>query len=118
MKYLKTLMIEFIILLASTLFITILYYFNLISNNLNSILKIIIFIITFLVSGIYIGKKSNKKYYLEGLKISIINIILFLILSLLFKYEFNIKQVLYYLLLAITVVIGSITSGNLKKNKI
>ena len=117
MKYLKTLLFEFIILVIPTFVITILYYFNIISNNTNNILKILIFLITFFASGIYIGKFSNKKYYLEGIKLSLINIILFLILSLIFKYDFNFKQILYYLIILIITTIGSITMGNKKKNK-
>ena len=92
MKYLKTFIFEFIILISLTLITTILYYFNITNNNINNVFKIIIFIITFLLSGIYIGRRAKQKYYIEGLKISGINIILFLLLSLLFKYDFNIKQ--------------------------
>lgn len=117
MKYLKTLMYEFIIFTSLTLVISILYYFNLINNNINYIFKIFIFIITFLISGIYIAKKSKKKYYLEGLKISGINILLFLIISLIFKFGFNLKQVLYYILIIIITTLGSIIGGNLKKEK-
>ena len=117
MKYIKTMIFEFTILIISTLILTILYYFNIISSNINNILKIIIFIITFLLSGIYIGKRANKKYYFEGLKISVINIILFLLLSLLFKYKFNISQILYYLLIIFICTLGSIIVGNFKKSK-
>ena len=117
MKYLKTLLFEFIILIISTLIITILYYFNISSNSLNNIFKIVIFIITFLLSGIYISRKSNKKYYIEGLKIALINILLFALLSLVFKLGFNIKQIIYYTLIILITTIGSIIGGNTKKNK-
>lgn len=117
MKYLKTLLFEFIILISSTLVITILYYFNFTSNSINNIFKIVIFILTFFLSGIYISRRSNKKYYLEGLKISLINIILFLTFSLIFKYGFNIKQVIYYILIILITTFGSIIGGNMKKNK-
>ena len=117
MKYLKAIILEFIILISITLVTTILYYFDIISSNINNVFKIITFLIMFIVSGIYIAKNSNKKYYLEGLKLAGINILLFLLLSLLFKYKFNIKQVIYYLLLAITVVLSSIMGGNMKKKK-
>lgn len=115
MKYLKTFIFEFVLLIILTLIISIFYYFNIISNNINNILKIVIFISTFLLSGIYISRRSSKKYYLEGLKISAINIIIFLLLSLIFKYEFNIKLILYYLLLTLITTLGSIIGGNFKK---
>ncbi len=117
MKYLKTIGFEFILLIILTLITTILYYFNLISSGTNNILKIITFIIVFIFTGIYIGKNSNKKGWLEGLKISGINILIFLLVALLFKYDFNILQFLYYLITSVTVVIGSMIGINFKKNK-
>ena len=117
MKYLKTIVFEFILLIISTLIITILYYFNIINNNVNNIFKIIIFILTFLFSGIYIGKRSHKKYYLEGLKISMINIILLFVISLFFKNRFSFSQLLYYIFIIILCTFGSIIGGNLKKTK-
>ena len=117
MKYLKTILFELIILISLTLVSTILYYFNIINSSFNNIFKIITFIITFLISGIYIGRKSNKKYYIEGLKISVINVIVFLLLSIIFRNNFNIKQVIYYIILILITVLGSIIGGNIKKNK-
>ena len=118
MKYLKTFIFEVILLIGLTLIISIFYYFNIINSDINSILKIIIFIFTFLLSGIYISRRSSKKYYLEGLKISGINIFLFIICSLIFKSGFNIKQILYYFLLIFITTLGSIIGSNFKKNKI
>lgn len=115
MKYLKTLGLEFILLIVLTLINVILYYFNIISSNIYSIFKIMIFIVSFLVSGIYISKKSNKKFYLEGLKIAVINIIIFLLISLITKYNFNLKQLLYYLCIVLTTMFGSILGGLKRK---
>ena len=117
MKYLKTMLFEFIILIILTLINTVLYYFNITSTNVNSIFKVLIFVITFMLTGIYISRRSNKKNYIEGFKIAGINILLFLILALLIKYKFNLKLVLYYLLLTLTVVFGSITGKLFKKKK-
>ncbi len=117
MKYLKTIAFEFIILLILTLISTILYYFNIIGNSTNDTLKIINFIIIFIFAGFYIGKNSNKKGWLEGLKISGINILIFVLLSLIFKYDFNIMQFLYYLIISIIIVLGSIIGINFKKKK-
>lgn len=117
LKYLRTIAFEFIVLIILTLFSTILYYFNIIGNDANNTIKIISFIITFVSTGIYIGKKSLKKGWLEGLKISGINITLFILLSLLFKYDFNIMQFVYYLISALTVVLGSMIGINFKRKK-
>ena len=115
MKYLKTLAIEFILFIVLTLINVILYYFNIISSNMYSIFKIITFVITFLISGIYIAKKTNKRFYLEGLKIAIINIIIFLLFSLITKYSFNLTQLLYYICIILTTMFGSILGGLKRK---
>lgn len=117
MKYLKTIAFEFIVLLILTLISTTLYYFDIIGTTANNTIKIISFIIIFMAAGIYIGKNSTKKGWLEGLKISGINILIFIILSLLFKYNFNIMQFIYYLITSVTVVLGSMIGINFKKKK-
>ena len=116
MKYLKTLLFEIILLISLTLITTILYYFNIINNNFNNIFKLLTFIITFFYTGIYISQKSTKKYYLEGLKLSGINIFLFIIISLILKNGFNLKQILYYLIIIFITTFGSII-GSLKRKK-
>lgn len=117
LKYLKTIAFEFIILLILTLISTILYYFDITGTTSNNTIKIISFIIIFMTSGIYIGKNSDKKGWLEGLKISGINILIFIILSLLFRYDFNFMQFVYYLISSITVILGSMIGINFKKKK-
>lgn len=76
MKYLKTIAYEFILILIFTLIYTILYYFNITSTSFNNALKIISFILIFVLTGIRIGRLSNKKGWLEGLKIALITIVM------------------------------------------
>ena len=59
MKYLKTISFEIILLLILLIISSTLFYFDIIPN-----INIIIFIITFILSGIYISRIINKKYYL------------------------------------------------------
>ena len=61
MKYIKTIIFEFIVLLSLLLINTCLYYFNIISDNTNNIFEIFIFIITFILTGIYISRRCNNK---------------------------------------------------------
>ncbi len=117
MKYLKTMIFMISMLLILNLISTILYYFNIISSNVNTILKYIIFIVTFISSGIYIGRRSNKRGFIEGLKISIITIILFFLISIIFGYKINIMQIIYYLICMIIIVFGSVIGINFKKVK-
>lgn len=116
MKYLKSIMFFFCFLLISNIIITILYYFNITGSSFNNILKIIIFILSFIGVGINIGRKTNKKGWLEGLKIAGILIAFFLIISLILRYDFNIKQIIYYIVCAVTIVLGSMIGINFKKN--
>lgn len=115
MKYLKTIIIFFSILLILNLISTILYYFNITSTSFNNTLKTIIFIISFLISGIYIGKNSNKKGWLEGIKISGILILFFMLISLITRYNFNIMQFIYYIMCISITAFGSIIGINFKK---
>ena len=117
MKYLKTLIFEFIILISMLIITTILYYFNITGSSINNIFNILVFIITFILSGIYIGRRSNKRFYLEGIKISGINIFIFIIISLIFKLGFDYRNILYYLLIIILTTFGSILGSLLKIKK-
>jgi len=88
-----------------------------ISDKTFNILKIITTLISFIIGGIYIGNKSNKKGYLEGLKIGLIVIIIFFIISYLaFDKGITIKSSIYYLVILATSIIGSMIGINKKKN--
>ena len=120
MKKLKNYSISLIICILSilimTLIITVFSYFNIMSHEVISIFKILFPIISILVGGIILGKNSDKKGWLEGLKLSII----FLIIMLLFNYlglnnKLEFKNILYYLILIISCIVGSMVGINKKK---
>ena len=97
-----------LIMLVLTFILTLFSYFNIIGDKVISIFKIIIPVISLFIGGFLIGKKSLKKGWLEGLKLSLI----FLILLIIFEYlaldqSFNIKNILYYLILSISSIFGS-----------
>ena len=116
-KYLKALLYIFIPILFFSLILSLLYYFNIISDKSLNILKIITTLISFIIGGIYIGKKSNKKGYLEGLKIGLIIIFLFFTISFLaFDKGMSIKNLIYYLVILATSTTGSMIGINKKKN--
>lgn len=117
MKYIKTFGFEIALIIIFSLIYTILYYFDITSSSVNNVLKIISFILVFSMSGIYIGKRSNKKGYLEGLKISLVTITLFISISLLFKYKINIYQIVYYLIILIVTTLSSMIGINFKKRE-
>lgn len=116
-KYLKALLYIFIPILFFNLILSLLYYFNILSDKSFNILKIITTLISFIIGGIYIGKKSNRKGYLEGLKIGLIALIIFFIISYLaFDHGITIKSSIYYLVMLATSTIGSMIGINKKKN--
>ena len=98
------------IILISTILLTIIDYFSLFNT---SILKLIIPILSIFISSFIIGKKTTKLGYLAGIKFGGIIIAIFLILVLLFD-SFNLKSLIYYLILLLTSTLGSMI-GNIKK---
>ncbi len=121
MKYLKnasvcTLIMLGFIVITSFIFSS-LYYFNIISSSISSFMDIIIPSISFLVSGIYMGKKVLSKGWLEGLKIGLILLFVFILISiLLFNYTYDFKNLLYYIILLISSMLGGMIGINRKKN--
>ena len=122
MEYLKKLGISFIyissILLLSTFLLTILNYFNIIGSGIVSVFKIIIPLVSLFVGGFIIGKKSKNKGWIEGLKLGII---LTIIISL-FNYlgldmSFNFKNIIYFLILILITIFGSIIGINKKEKQ-
>lgn len=104
-------------LLILTFVLTIFSYFNIIGDNTVSIFKIIIPIISLFVGGFFIGKKSLKKGWLEGLKLSLIFIIILVIFEYLaLNQSFEIKNLLYYLILSVSSIFGSMI-GISRNNK-
>jgi len=120
MNYLKTISktigFSFLIILGLTFFITILSYFNILNYQIINILKLLIIITAVFSGGLVVGKKSSTRGWLEGLKFAGI----FLIIVIVFNYlgirkNFEISDLLYYIILVITGVLGSIVGINLKK---
>ena len=72
-----------------------------------------------LTGGIYIGSKANKRGWLEGLKIGLeVIIILFVVSYLAFDQAgMNIKGIIYYFILLIFSMLGSVIGINKRKNQ-
>ncbi|MBR2997854.1 MAG: TIGR04086 family membrane protein [Bacilli bacterium] len=118
MKYLKSLGLFFGSFIILNILITIFNYFELFNSNIIKILKIITIIIPIVISGIYLGSNSNKKGYLEGLKLGGIIIAIFTLLTLILKpITFNKFTWLYYLIILGLEVGSSMIGINKKKSK-
>lgn len=112
-KILKSLLIFFTIIFIGTLLITLLNYFSLIHSNIISILKLLLPISSITIASFLLGKQSEKKGYIEGLKLGIIIILIFLTLILLLD-RFTLKSLLYYLILVLTSILSSMIGINKK----
>lgn len=103
-------------LLISTFLITFLNYFNIISDKIISIFKILIPIISLFIGGYITGKRSKSKGWLEGLKLGFIFSILIIIFNFLaFDSSFKLKYLLFYLIIIISSILGSMIGINKKK---
>lgn len=90
---------------------------NLLKLNTNRIIIIITSSILMFIVGYILGKKINKNGYLNGLLLSIICTFIFLLLSLIFRFNLNFNSLLYYLILIVSTIFGSIISINRKIKK-
>lgn len=113
-KYGKRLIFTIISIIISLFILTILYYFNIISSNTNKILKIIIILSNIFISSFILGKNTPSKGYLEGIKLSFLILPIFIIFSLITS-TLKFKVIIYYLIISITSILGSMIGINRKK---
>ena len=114
-KYLISLAITLAIIAILTLIVAILNYTNIMQNNTLKYSKLFIPIISIFISGIYIGKFAKEKGYLEGIKLGLIYTILTLILALLDYNNIKWTIIIYYLILILVSMLGSMIGINRKK---
>ena len=105
-----------ILLFLFSIIINVLYYFDIINNNLIKYIKMFLSITTFFIGGLYIGKKSDYKGYQNGLKLSIIIVILMLLLTIIFN-NFKVSRIIYLLITIICITFGSMIGINKKTIK-
>jgi len=119
MKYLKnfiiSVFISIILMLTLVLFITLLNYYDVISSNVLSVLKIIIPLLCVFISGLFLGTKATKRGYLEGIKISAVFILMLILFNVLLNESLNVKDLIFYLIILFSSVFGSMIGINQKK---
>lgn len=115
-NFFKHFLITTIVLFLNLLFISTLYYFNILSTNIVNYLRPLSILTILFISSYKLGKKLEKNGYLEGLKLGSATIILFLLISIaFFRNYFKIRLVLYYTILLITSILGSMIGINKEK---
>ena len=119
MNYLKTLskslILFFIISISSLIIISIFNYFNIINTNITNLLLFISMIISIIIGSFKLGNTSSNKGLIEGLKFGLIISIISIVISLLLKYSYKPINFIYYLILTISSIFGSILGKNKKK---
>ena len=110
MRYLKNLgrVLGYIsiIIIILTMLVTIFSYFNIFNDSLTKIMKYIIPIISVFIGGIMMGIRANKKGIVEGARLALIIDIIFVIFSLILS-SFKPQSLIYYLIISITTIFGS-----------
>ena len=112
-KYIKSLIMFLSSIVLIPVFLTI---FNLLKLKTNKIIIIIIGAILMFIIGLILGKKTDKNGYLNGLLLSVITILVLVITSIIFKFSLNINSLIYYIILTISTVFGSMLGINKKAN--
>ncbi len=115
-NYLKAFTITIIIIIISSLIISLLYNYDLINDKIYTTLKMIIPTASILIGGIYIGRRSTNKGYLEGIKSSLIYLIFSFIISFILNSGISLNIIIYYIIMIISSSFGSMI-GILKQKK-
>lgn len=100
---------------ASLLIITLLYYFDIVGDQLFSFLKLFVILGSIFINSFILGKKASKKGYLEGVKFGSI-IILLMLLPTIISANFKIRLLIYYVIIIITAMLGSMIGISRKGN--
>lgn len=116
-KYLKSFAYTLISIIILSLITCIFNYFGICDNNTIKVLKLFSVSISVILGGIYLGKRTKNKGYIEGLKTGTIYCIILLITSiLLFHRGFHKEMIIYYLIIIVSSILGNIIGINKKSN--
>lgn len=115
-KYLKAFIYTFGIILISMIVITLFSYFNILNVKLINVLKLIVIISSIFIGAFIIGKNSLKKGYLEGIKYGLMFIGIIFIINIIFIKELQLSLIIYYLIILVSSILGSMFGINFKKN--
>lgn len=115
-KYSKFLIIWTVLLMIYIFLLLILNYTGLLKYSVIVKFNFIIIAIMSFILGVFMGKKTTKKGYLEGLKIGLIITIILFILNLIFYRSINLNTFVYYLIIVVGSIFGSMLGINLKRS--
>ena len=111
-NYLRSYAYLFGSILVLTIILSTLNYFITVPTK---VIKLLIPIVSIIISTIILGKNTKSKAYLEGLKFTSIYVILSIIMSIITKNSFNFKLILCYIMLLFSGIVGSMIGINLNR---
>ena len=111
----KSLLVTFILIIISSLIISILYYYDIISLNVLKYFKMFFIILSLFIGGVIMGKNSPNKGYLYGLRLTLIIILLFLLFGIIFN-NLSARKIIFYLISAFSITFGSMLGINKKSS--
>ncbi len=94
---------------------TIFNYFNILTGTFLKIISLLIPIIGVFIGSYKIGKTSDKKGYIEGLKYGMIWILLFIIVNLILK-SLTVSGTIYLVILILVSMAAGVIGINRKSN--
>ena len=125
-KYLKTFIRMTIEVIVVTLVLSLLSYFNILSDKIYKYMELLFMVLILYFNGIRLGNTSNKYSFLEGIKIGGVAVITFILLNMIFEHEFHfcirtqefqftINLLIYYLIIFLLPVLVTMKCST--KNK-
>ena len=106
-KFVKAITYVISISLVVTILVTVLSYFNIFNDGIIKFLKLLTPIISIFIGGFIMGRGTNKKGYIEGIKLALVIDFIFILISILLN-NFKVESLIFYIILFITSIFGSI----------
>lgn len=114
----KALGISFLSLLLLTFLVTLFNYVGIFGLSLVKVFSYLTPFLSFLIGGIILGKKSINKGWLEGLKLGVIAIaILFIFNFLALDGGYSLANLILYMVVLLSCILGSMIGINMKKEQ-
>ncbi len=113
-KYIKPAIFFSVSLVAYLAVMSVFHYFGVMKLASVGTVNFVVMAIILFLGGIYMGKKTSKKGYLEGLKLGGVVVVLSFASNIILVRHFDLYVVLYYFVLAVAATIGSMIGINLR----
>ena len=113
----KIILLTFSSIIILGLILNTLYYFDVIGNNIYNIAKMIIVLVILFINALLLGKSSDKYGLVEGLKLGGIFLLIMVILKVTLNSSFDIRTLIYSIIILLTTSVGAIIGINKKDTK-